>query len=55
MGNNNTDNLHYYEFGLMFKTKIIYRLVLVFLLFAALILAPYSFTVIKQVEKLFSE
>ncbi len=39
----------------MFKTKIIYRLISVFLIFAVMIIVPYSFTILKQVTKMIGE
>ncbi|MBI5639435.1 MAG: PAS domain-containing protein [Nitrospirae bacterium] len=39
----------------MFKTKIIYRLIAVFLVFAIMVLVPFSFTIIKQVNNMIQE
>ena len=36
----------------MFKTRIIYRLVALLLVFALMVMGPYSFSVIKQVQKM---
>lgn len=39
----------------MFRTKIIYRLIIVLLIFASLVVIPFSFTIVKQVNKMISE
>ena len=39
----------------MIKTKIIYKLILVFLFFAVLVVLPLTFTVVKQVDKMIDE
>lgn len=36
----------------MFKTKIIYKLILAFLVFAAMIMLPYTLTIINQTKKM---
>ena len=39
----------------MFKPKLIYRLIISFLIFALMIVIPLSFTIIKQVRIMISE
>lgn len=39
----------------MFKTKLVYRLIAIFIVFALMIVIPLSFTLIKQVQNLISE
>ncbi len=39
----------------MFRTRLIYRLILIFLVFAAMITVPLTFTVISQVNKMIAE
>ena len=39
----------------MFKSKLVYRLITILLVFALMIVIPMSFTVIKQVQKLISD
>lgn len=39
----------------MFKTKLVYRLITIFLVFALMIVVPWSFTLIKQVKDMISD
>jgi PAS domain S-box-containing protein len=39
----------------MIKTKIIFRLILIFLFFAVMVVLPLTFTIVKQVDKMIAE
>jgi hypothetical protein len=39
----------------MFRTRIIYRLIAVLLVFALMIVGPYSFVIVKQVQKMMEQ